>query len=183
MPDKNSTDWRGKVLDFFGHGLRSNYFIADIERLLLEHRALVSAYDSEEPADTHAAVLDILDGAEALVRALRNPRAASWIAQGAMLAGVEDLTRRLGALVVASNAALDEFGPPPRRGAARQHPRLMFVVAVARAYVDHLGDDSATPETCLRDLDFVEVFEGILSDAGIPASNPGRLLAQAFPRV
>jgi len=198
--DNDSCDWRDDVRDTYGNGPAAKFFIADVERLLVEHRAITLAYDSEEPADTYAAVLDIREYAEELMRALRNPRAASWIAQGAMLEGVEgamlegveDLTKRIGALVVSANSALDEFGPPGRRGSSRQHPRLMFVAAVARAFhkkhVDDEGvtytldDGSTTPETCWRVPEFCWIFELILTEAGIPSSNLRRLLAEAFPR-
>jgi hypothetical protein len=100
-----------------------------------------------------------------------------------MLEGVEDLTKRIGALVVASNAALQEFGPPARRGSSRQHPRLMFIAGVAQAYDDNLADDTTTPETCLRAPEFCAIFEHILTEAGIPSSNPQRLLSQACKRV
>lgn len=176
-------NWRNEVRDTYGSGPAAQHFITDVERLLIEHRAMTLAYDSEEPIDTYAAVLDVRKQAEDLMRALRNPRAASWIAQGAMLEGVEDLTKRIGALVVSANAALDEFGPPPRKGFARQHPRLMFVAAVAQAYDDNLADDTTTPETCLRAPEFCAIFEHILTEAGIPSSNPQRLLSQAFKRV
>ena len=180
MTDNDPCDWRDDVRDTYGNGPAAQYFIADVERLLVEHRAITLAYDSEEPADTHAAVLDIRQRAEELMRALFNPRAASWIAQGAMLEGVEDLTNRIGALVVSANSALDEFGPPGRRGSSRQHPRLMFVAAVARAFDDNLADGSTTPETCWRVPEFCWIFELILTEAGIPSSNLRRLLAEAF---
>jgi hypothetical protein len=184
-------DWRDEVRDTYHDERAVKFFIADVERLLVDHRAMTLAYDSEQPADTYAAVLDIRKRAEELMRALFNPRAASWIAQGAMLEGVEDLTERIGALVVSANAALDEFGPPVRRGSSRQHPRLMFVAAVARAFHKKhvkkgktytLDDGSTTPETCWRAPEFCAIFERILIEAGIPSSNLRRLLAEAFPR-
>jgi hypothetical protein len=188
--DNDPCDWRDDVRDTYGNGPAAEYFIADVERLLVEHRAITLAYDSEEPADTYAAVLDIREYAEELMRALFNPRAASWIAQGAMLEGVEgamlegveDLTKRIGALVVSANSALDEFGPPGRRGSSRQHPRLMFVAAVAGVFKETLADGSTTPETCWRVPEFCWIFELILTEAGIPSSNLRRLLAEAFPR-
>ena len=78
--DNDPCDWRDDVRDTYGNGPAAQYFIADVERLLVEHRAITLAYDSEEPADTYAAVLDIREYAEELMRALFNPRAASWIA-------------------------------------------------------------------------------------------------------
>jgi hypothetical protein len=192
--DNDSCDWRDDVRDcYFEVDQKPEEFIADIERLLTEYRAMSLAYDSvvefgstgyrHDPADTWDIVFDVRNRAEDLARLLRRkPRVISYLAQGALLAEVEDLSTRMEALVIAANQALVEFGPPPRRGSSRQSPRLMFVAGVARAYVGNLGESSATPENCLRDSIFQDVMEQILTEAGIPASNPARLLAQAFPK-